>query len=44
MKTSIRLIDEVALIQELEKEEERWMKNGEAGVVAGILMAICKIR
>ncbi len=40
----MRLIDADALLGQLKGEEKRWIKAGEPALVAGMIMAICKVQ
>lgn len=40
----MRLIDADKLIQQLEEEEKRWIQEGKPALVAGMVMAICKVQ
>ncbi len=40
----MRLIDADALLEQLKGEEKRWTQEGEPALVAGMIMAICKVR
>ncbi|MDO4839031.1 MAG: hypothetical protein Q4B32_11675 [Clostridia bacterium] len=39
----MRLIDADALLEQLKGEEKRWIQEDEPALVAGMVMAICKV-